>query len=551
MHKLLIVDDLPIIVNSMESLFKENPQLQLQLYKAYSAIEALDIMSGTDVDIVLTDIRMPQMSGLEMLREIRIRYPRCKVIFLTSYGDFSYAQEAISLGGFDYILKTEREERILSAVEKAIFSLCEEVNVDRLVIKAKEQMKLTLPTLQRDFLWELLEGKRISAEQRVASFQDLALNLDPMRPVKLLIGRVDEWGRTVGASDRALLLYALQNVAEEHWETEVSTFSVLFESNKLIWLLQPKDGAYLNSFVEKLELIQHASRDLLRLPISFAVSRSSVPWEQASPAFHELQMQLCWGHGLNREALVTGDAVSGSAIANEPSSNHAKESIRLERILHLGHLIESNQRTEFFELFDEVMRSVEAESVSNLNNRAVVLHSLSSVFLTLLTRWQLPLERVQALPVSKLYEGLSMESWIDVKRYFYELALFMFDNRIRELEKHSSEVVETIHRYVDQHLDSDVSLNRLADLVQLNPSYLSRLYKQLTGSGLSEYVSELRLSTAKRLILESSLKNQEIAAALGYNSSLSFNRFFKMQTGLTPMEYRNSVLGTTSTSHSE
>ncbi|QHT63047.1 helix-turn-helix transcriptional regulator [Paenibacillus lycopersici] len=92
-------------------------------------------------------------------------------------------------------------------------------------------------------------------------------------------------------------------------------------------------------------------------------------------------------------------------------------------------------------------------------------------------------------------------------------------------------------------LDGDLSLPRLADVVYLNPVYLSRLYKQKTGIGLSDYIVNAKIAKAKELLAEAKWKVHEIAAKVGYDSTPSFTRFFKRQTNLSPQEYRDSISG--------
>lgn len=103
-----------------------------------------------------------------------------------------------------------------------------------------------------------------------------------------------------------------------------------------------------------------------------------------------------------------------------------------------------------------------------------------------------------------------------------------------------TEVVNKVHRYIEEHIADDISLTALGDYVSLNPSYLSRLYKQITGIGLSKYVNDYRNVIAKDMLLNTSMKVNEIAAKLGYNSALAFIRFFKKQNDMTPQDFRTA-----------
>ncbi|MBP1988725.1 helix-turn-helix transcriptional regulator [Paenibacillus eucommiae] len=108
-------------------------------------------------------------------------------------------------------------------------------------------------------------------------------------------------------------------------------------------------------------------------------------------------------------------------------------------------------------------------------------------------------------------------------------------------EEVTHDAVIKVHEYINNQISTDISLHQLADHVQLNPSYLSRLYKQITGNGLSEYLTEFRDRRAKDLLQKSHMKVHEIAATLGYNSSHAFIRFFKKKNQVTPQVFRNQA----------
>lgn len=100
-------------------------------------------------------------------------------------------------------------------------------------------------------------------------------------------------------------------------------------------------------------------------------------------------------------------------------------------------------------------------------------------------------------------------------------------------------IIRVVNDYVRGHIDQELSLTRLAELVHHSPTYLSRLYKRLTGITLFEYITDQRMVLARQLLQESMLKIHEIATAVGYESAPHFTRFFKKQVGITPQEYRD------------
>ena len=123
MYRILIVDDEPMIVEGLCALFEEQDAVQLEVYKACLAAEALGIMNRRRIDILLTDIRMPAVSGIELMQRVRANWPACRIIFLTAFEEFEYAYAALKNPGVRFLLKTESHEAILRAVSECVAEL--------------------------------------------------------------------------------------------------------------------------------------------------------------------------------------------------------------------------------------------------------------------------------------------------------------------------------------------------------------------------------------------------------------------------------------------
>ena len=135
----------------------------------------------------------------------------------------------------------------------------------------------------------------------------------------------------------------------------------------------------------------------------------------------------------------------------------------------------------------------------------------------------------------------SHNSWKQAEEYFSQLAVNFLTSRAHEHMDHDQDLIQRIHTYVERHLNEDLTLIRLAEVVFLNPSYLSRLYKQMTGITLSEHISQMRIKRATELLIKPSVKMQYISQQLGFQSPSYFSQFFKKMTGMTPQEYRGTL----------
>lgn len=552
MYRLLIVDDMPIITDGLAKLFRQELGEELDIVTAYSGIEALDLLERERIDIVLSDILMPGLDGIELLKEIHDRWSACKVILLTSHSDFNYVQSALSLGGLEYILKTESDDKIVLAVRKAIQALDKDADATRLIRKAEEHMRLALPTLQKEYLSALIQGKKVGQELLAEHFANLRLSLRAEQSVLLLVGRIDDWNEIMKAPDKSLIVYAVQNIVEELLAESVLSISLVYESSKIIWLIQSRETeksdreAAFRGVNGMLEHIQGKCAELLKQSVSFVLAREETPWNEASDRFHELTVLLARGLGGRKGALLTepgateGKAAGGlSEGAEGRGSAAAKQGIRqlTGKIPLLLSFLESGNEEEFARTYEELAPVFADESFPGMR-KIELYHALSYVFLTFVNKYGLENELSAQTDWNKLVRYDDGVSWHQWYAFFGQLASLIFAANREDQEQSTHDVVRKVHEFIETNLSADLSLIQLADHVHLNPSYLSRLYKQMTGTGLSEYMSDFRDRKAKELLTAGHLKVHEIAAKLGYNSSHAFIRFFKKQNGMTPQEYK-------------
>ncbi|QHW30940.1 response regulator [Paenibacillus rhizovicinus] len=544
LHRMLIVDDEPYIVNSLRELFEEAEQLRLDLYTANSAAEALDWLGKTRIDIVLSDIRMPGMSGLELQERIREQWPSCKVIFLSGHNEFGYVQAAIQNGSAGYLLKTDDDEDIIRTVAKAVRELASERSIHSFIDQAKEQMRKALPVLQRDFLVSLAEGETMSEAKRAGRFRELELKLSASRPVMLVVGRVDRWEDHYSSVDKELLLYAAQNIAVEVLSRSAVMATAVIDRSRFIWLLQPdgegrpESASWVRFVQESLDFIQDRCKSLLQVPLSLSSTVQPFAWEALSAKYAHLSQLLIRGLGEGDEMLlyeIVGHAEDGGDAADSRKERTSHQ--RQVRITQLRTLLESGQSVPFAELFDSLFAEASGQHYEELQE---IYYSAATMILSQINRWSAYARIAERLPMNKLFALDAHSSWPEAARYLRQMADALFELLAEDSSEKSNEVVEKLHRYIHDHIDGDLSLVRLADEAELNASYLCRLYKQLTGIGLSDYITDAKLALAKQLLGETGLKVSEVAVRIGFDSGY-FSRYFKKSTTLTPQEYREKV----------
>lgn len=544
MIKLLLVDDEPIIVEGLYELFKDYDPDNLDVYKAYSALEALEWLNKKKIDIVIADIKMPGMDGLQLLEKIKLNWPECKVIFLTGYDEFSYIYQAIRYEGVSYLLKTESYESIVAMVERYFDEITNSYRNDELVKKAENKMKKVLPLLQKEFLSDLVEGiemKEIS--QQFLDELEIPLKVD--LPVLLLVGCI------VHSEDKKVIpdksnLYTINYTVEQYFSPNASLAGLIYRENYVIWFIQPKierQGieAYSNReaalyFRNVLESVQSIFRESINLKVSFAIGCDSVPWNEISLNSNLLKSILnsCMQQGM--EVIVTdGQSQKYPTITGKNQQNVL---LQLKKIELLATYMEQGKKEEFFVIFSEV-RDFFTHFAPDGGLDYEAYYAISLLFISHINRHNMKDLVSARFKSDALWDSKSYTTMEEAFYFFRQIADTIFDVQIVETEKRSMASIQKVQEYVQNNLAEDLSLNSLAEMVFFNPKYLSRLFKQVTGSNLSDYINEKKMAKAKGLLKQSHIKIHEIAKEVGYSSGPYFTKFFKKGANITPQEYRD------------
>ncbi len=566
MYRLLIVDDEEIIVNGLYEIFRSMKNLDLDVYRAYSGEEAVEWLSRTRMDIVLTDIRMPEMDGLQLLDVIYRRWPQCKVIFLTGYNEFEYVYKAIQHQGVSYILKTEDNDKVVSVVENAIEEIKKEVKTEDLIHKAKEQIELALGLFQKDYFIHLLhEGT--SLELNKSQFEQLSIPMHPDHPVILLLGHIDNIPGNLSYWDKIQYINSIKVIITQNISTNVRLISVLDDRYRFIFFIQPnelmtgscnstEESAFYKktiSFIKgTLEVIQTSSRESLNASISFALGGEPCNWEEVSKKYFSLNQLLNYRIGTGIEMLLIDNELKNNNILTSGSeaevpeldtNNEPLEIILRKRNMDLiQQYLESGQKDKYFEVLEELLSPIKLIKSKN-SNLAIEAYSMVSLsILSYINRWNITEKLAFHIGLNSLMRIDKHETWSDAVQYLINISDVIFQMQTEEQKKRADNAVDYIQNFINEHLSEDLSLVRLAEQVYLNPSYLSRLYKQVTNQNLSDYIDNARIERAKELLKKEKIKINEVAKAVGYETAASFTRFFRKLMSCSPQEYHDMVV---------
>lgn len=538
MYRLLVVDDEEIITNSLYEVFHQWMPDKLDVCKAYSGKEALNWMSRTRIDIVLTDIRMPGMSGLELTDHIRAQWPRCRIIFLTGYSEFDYAYQAIQMTNVRYLLKTEGFDKVMEIVEEILLEIEQDNRIKESIAQSREQVETLKWMEQGDYFRQFMTDSRslgFDEEVMQRDFQSLRISLNPSLPVWLTLGRV-AYSAAPPYTEKKNSYLSINSIWNSYMDDCAQSIGVIDKYGDFIWFMQPRSekrsdyrfDLYLEG---TLELIQQSCLDSLGLSVSFILSSSPCQWENVSSQYDRLRQlqQLKMGEDIPMILKDRGMESEGTLTREGADTSHKADILE-------AHL-EAVRQEEFMNELHGLSMAV----LSGGDDVQIAAESYYAVALLLHAQLNRLGLRDPLFESEKLLRLERQDSMKDAFLYLEQIAERIFEfKRMGERDK-TTHVIDRICQYIEEHLDEDVSLVHLAEIHFFNPSYLSRLFKQERGINLSEYIEKCRIRRAKQLLMEGHLKVRDVAAMVGYDAAHSFTRFFKKATGLTPQEYRERL----------
>ena len=518
MYNMILVDDEAIIRDGISTCLPwgENGFTLTGVFE--QGEEALSYIESHPVDVVISDINMPRMNGLELSRILGERYPSITVILLTGYDDFEYAQEAIKNQVREFLLKPITRKELGHVLETVARELDEKREAQRLQSELRAKLEQSFPLLRERFLYRLSLGRieRDALESRKELFG--WTDLEGYYQILLI-----SFPPSLGDLERLSLSEFLKGITGEYDR-------VFFNPDEdLALLLQDRDVAVLEERSSRLAdeaFRKFSSSDsrmiflgsgevvdkLEKLERSYAVAANGVEYsrimgfshhhtvreirsrEEVNPAeFNRLCSRIV-------QELKTGGYQPGSA-ALEELIHYLESRFMTEELLKAGAI-------RLFYMLNSFMKDLElidpAEEIFPMDTDAFAsLDGIEAFFREMLERIETQIERRRN-----------------------DMLLSRIDR--------AREIIE--HRYSD----SRFSLQDICDELYLSTSQFSLLFKEGTGMTFVSYLTECRMKGAKNLLLSTDLKGYEVAERVGYADPRYFSLLFKKHTGMTAMEYRRS-----------
>ncbi len=532
MYRVILIDDEPLILAGIASLICWEDHDCCIVGKATNGHSAIDLISETRPDIVITDIRMPVMNGLELIQACKEKNLEFAFIFLTNLEDFQLAKQALHLGATDYLVKLDLQpDALVQALDKAK-EHCSRMeshhNKELYNLLIKDSQK----QLEHNYFSQLLlnpsESEPPAVPEIASAYPAAYLILFHMKPEQILFGQPP-------AYDFQFITSQLQDVVSGIAARYFHSYTMLmFQKDTMLLVVSPKAESdsekSLSDFCTKINV---ALGTYFALTALFGVSRKKTDLADLPQAFTEARSALncCYYDSVSRIVFYRNQEIlTEDTKGREFNINFLKKSMFAA--------VQENESQTLREIFRELTdlfiqyKPGKTQAVSACINIYTYLHDLLQNDIA--EDGEFPYSINIARQLSYLGSLDDILAWLDS---FCETVCALLTDR---KEKRSDKLVYMAKRYIHERYKEKLTLSDIADYLKISSGYLSTTFSRYMNQTVSDYIAEVKIEHAKELINSGRYLIYEIADQLGFESAYYFSKVFKKVTGMSPKDYKYS-----------
>ena len=487
-------------------------------------------------DILITDIRMPFMDGLELSRLVKKELPQIKIIILSGYNEFDYAKTAISIGVTDYLLKPISSAKLLEAVKKVGDMIEKEQDNVRLMERYEKEMEENI-LQEKHKLWGALASNRLSTIELLEKGQRLGMDFTASAYMVFLFKLMQE-GDATGCSDELNRASEKVNSLSSTWEKVLS-----FDRSPEGWAFLIKG----ESETEVLETFAETKKELLNLvaaypKVEYFGGLGSIVQRIGDIQNSYKEAARAFSSRFFLDANQIADSAEMVPVQNEEDGKiDVSKMLSKKREHELVEKFFKNGTVEEVDSFlDELFQSIGEQNCKSLLYRQYVVMDLFFCATDFLENLEIGTEELpeECRDINQIVEkaGNAQSLRHQIGILFSETMIL----RDGHSKKKYSKLLEDAKAFIDENYrHDDMSLNMVAAQVNISPSYFSTIFSSEMGQTFVEYLTHVRLEKAKELLMCSNMRTAEIGYEVGYKDSHYFSYIFKKVVGCSPKEYRN------------
>ena len=533
MYSVFVVDDEPIVLEGIRSKIDWESSGFAFAGEAGDGEIALSMLHELKPDILITDIKMPFMEGLELSAAIKKIQPWIKIIILSGHDEFDYAKKAISIGIEDYLLKPFTPEELLSSLNKTAAQIDRERKQLSDISRLKEELKSNEALKRKEFLNNLVHGVQ-DMSLTMQKSQELGLNLIS-RFYKVLISRIKSRSENQQNQQEAC---SLLNSYSASWEQAECFFH---HSNLLVCIFKGSSRDELDENIfHAAETIGHIATKNKDCTVLTAIGKTVEHLSQLNLSYIDAKQilqtetQETQNRIISSEDLEHADCDSNGRKGN--SLLDLKENDPLvDRLKYAG-------KNDISAIIEESMELIRNNPGQFSVFASYILVDLIFSVSKLVEKFGGDIKELKPEILQRKFVDDAVNNEEDFRQKVEQVLTFALEFRDSKMTGKYGDVILKAKRFIEEnYADQNTTLTGVAEAVALSPNHFSTIFSQECNTTFIEYLTNVRIENAKRLIRETEMKGYDIAYECGFSDPHYFSYIFKKNTGMSPREYRENL----------
>jgi Response regulator containing CheY-like receiver domain and AraC-type DNA-binding domain len=527
MYKLFLADDEIDLIDGIKSLIAwEDYDIEI-IGEADNGLDAFNCILKLNPEIIIMDIKMPKMTGLEVLEELTKRKIKSKCIILSGYDDFSFAKKAIELSASNYLLKPCKPSEILDVV----LNVKNTLEIER---SKEEMLNENILTLKEKLFTELILGNHnytyndLQSKLNLYNIQNTfnyllvpIISLDYSSMIYDIYNEIDI--NSIKLSIKNLIFNNL---------SKIYTLELLDYKELIVMILFISDKYYSYGKIKSSLLsLKDAIKANLGFTVSIGIGDPVTNIREIDKCYKESYLAINSKFYLGDDILISIHDVNGTE--SKQNFYPVEEELAIINALRTGDNL-------IIDKYIEAFYSSLSKGGFPLKNylQGSTLSLLGSVYKFCIEN-DINIALASTKDFSPFHRILKCQTINEIKDQV-KLILDKIFNEINSNHKNNS-LVSAAMNYIFNNYNKDISLETTAKVIYITPTYLSQLFKLETGVNFLEFLHSYRIEKSKELLKNRTLKNYQIANLVGYSNEKHFSKTFKKYTGLTPKQFRDSI----------
>ncbi|QJD87346.1 response regulator [Cohnella herbarum] len=496
--------------------------------EASDGAEALELIERGDIDLVITDITMPVMDGLNLIRKATEINDNVKFIIISGYSEFEYARTAMKYGISEYLLKPLKE----AEMRASLLAVKEEILASEPAWLKEREKREKLKIKEESLLHWLSDksSKHVPADVVQEWKQELEAN-------RFLIGVIKTEALDSSADDperiRNIVLYhEIETACSEHLDHLGDGYVIknIRPDHEFILLLHPDPANGKDKIVRALTPFAEKLEKRLGIRVTIGIGEAYDQAHAIKASYREAVYAV-----KERLLLGTGKAIDYSRIpVKSDKPNFNAETKLLTRFLKEKKWDKAKEHIDY--LFTNVVRKKQITNHTHVHELFFEVYFMIKQF----SQEEAAVHSDYAVAgsvadITDIVTGFShMDQMVDWLYLYMESAC---QHLIGGQDATGKEIVYRVQAYIKEFCSSDLTLNMVSEKYHINPIYFSRIFKTYTGESFNNYITRIRMEEAKHLLETTSLRQQEISEIVGYEDPKYFSKVFKKFFGISPSQY--------------